>query len=269
MIGKGLALVLVLTLIVGVAGGLVVAWLLVPVEYVDSAPDSLHPYDKLAYLTLIGDLYVPDRDVEWASARLAELGVEVDGAVLASYVESHLESGGRPEDVRNLAQLAKDLGASGGVLQVFGTQPGTDFEQDKQSELSASVSPEPEDSPTPVPSITPSPAFRLVEQTAFCGQPGQPGRINVWVRDDAGAGVPGMQLAVTWAMGQDRFFTGLRPVKGTGFADFEIRSGVKYDVALVDYPSDVAEGLFADLIPGHCPTNTIAIDWRLVFQQSD
>jgi hypothetical protein len=78
-----------------------------------------------------------------------------------------------------------------------------------------------------------------------------------------------MEIAVTWAMGQDRLFTGLRPDKGVGFADFEMRPNAQYDVSLADFQGDVAKGLFPDLAPGHCPTDTIAIDWEIVFQQTD
>jgi hypothetical protein len=269
MSGKGLALVFVLVLIAGIAGGLVFAWVLAPVEYVDTAPDSLRVQDQLVYLTILGDLYVPLKDLAWAEARLEELGVEADGDILASYVELYLDGGGRPEHVRHLAQLAKDLGASGGVLQVFGSQPTPVAEATALPDPVASDSLFPQETATPLPSVTPSPIFRLVEQTALCAPPGEPGRILIWVRDSQGDDLAGMQIAVTWAMGQDRLFTGLKPDKGAGFADFEMRPNTQYDVALADFQGDVAKGLFPDLSQGVCPTETIAIDWQLAFQRTD
>jgi hypothetical protein len=266
---KGLALVFALVLIAGIAGGLVFAWVLAPVEYVDTAPKSLRVQDQLVYLTLIGDLYVPQKDLAWAEARLEDLGVEADGEALAGYVELHLDGGGRPDHVRHLAQLAKDLGASGGVLQVFGTQPTLASEATAPPDATATDELFPQETATPLPSVTPSPSFRLVEQTALCALPGEPGRILIWVRDSQGSDLAGMQIAVTWAMGQDRLYTGLKPDKGVGFADFEMRPKTQYDVALADFQGDVAKGLFSDLLPGVCPTDTISIDWQLAFQRTE
>ena len=86
-------------------------------------------------------------------------------------------------------------------------------------------------------------------------------------RNYSGAGLPGMQLVVSWSMGEDRLYTGLRPKKGKGFADFEMKPQVNYDVTLAGYHAGVAEGLRSELDAGICPTDTIALDWRLIFQR--
>jgi hypothetical protein len=258
---RAMLFVLILVMAVGLAGGLLFSWVLDPVEIRDSAPKSLGPRDKLAYLALIGDLYARDGDLAQAKARLAELDVRAEGPALAALIEQYLDEGGQPEEVRNLSHLAEALGASGGVLQVFAIAPTL-------SPAPTVVSPQPRASLTPASSPTPAPSFRLIEQTALCAQPGQPGRIAVWVQDVAGNGLAGVEIVASWSTGQDRFFTGLRPEQGPGYADLEMAPQVEYEVAVAAYKGDVAEKLTSALQPGVCPVGTVAQDWRLTFQQN-
>lgn len=258
---RAVPVVLLLTVAAGMAGGLLYAWMLEPSNSYESEPDALRTEDKYVYLALIGDLYVAEGDLARAESRLAAVGVEADGPILAELIADYLDAGGRPEDVRNLARLAEALGASGGVLNVFALQPSP------SSEPTGTLAPEEVASPTAAFSPTPAPTFLLAEQTAVCAEPGLPGRIRVWVRDLEGNGLPGVEVVVSWNTGQDRFFTGLRPELGKGYADFEMIPQVAYDVALAGSRGDTAEGVSSDLLPGVCPTNTLALDWRLAFQQ--
>lgn len=258
-----LLLVALAALAAGLAGGLTYAWLLAPVEYGDVAPDSLHIQDKLVYAALIGDLYVCEQDLERAESRLAALALEADGPAVARLIENYLDSGGQPEEIRNLAQLAHDLGASGGVLLVFGPE----LAPTPQATPSATATQTPQATSTPAPTPTPAPVFRLLERTALCAEPGAPGEIAVWVQDAAGNELAGVEVVASWSGGQDRFFTGLRPDKGPGYADFEMSPGVEYTVSLGQYSGEMAEGLSSQLQPGLCPTQTLALDWRLVFEQ--
>jgi hypothetical protein len=258
---RAMAFVLILAMAVGLAGGLLFSWELDPVETRDSAPQTLGSRDKLAYLALIGDLYVQEEDLSRAKARLDELGIRAEGPALAAMIEQYLEEGGQPEEVRNLSHLAEALGASGGVLQVFAAASTPSPAPTPVSALSG-------DSLTPASSPTPAPSFRLIEQTALCAQPGQPGRIAVWVRDAAGNELAGVEIVASWSTGQDRFFTGLHPEQGPGYADLEMAPQVEYEVAVAAYSGDVAQRLTSDLQPGVCPEGTVAQEWRLTFQQS-
>jgi hypothetical protein len=252
---------LLLALAAGVAGGLVYAWMLDPVESYESAPHALRLKDKYVYLALIGDLYVKEGDLVLAESRLATLGIEAQGPILAGLLSDYLDAGGSPEDVRNLARLAETLGAKGGVLNVFALEPVS------SPEPTGTVAPQETVPPTVAPSPTPAPTFLLAEQTAVCAEPGLPGSIQVWVRDVEGNGLPSMEVVVSWNTGQDRFFTGLRPQLGKGYADFQMAPAVEYDVTLAGFRADTAEGLSSDLSSGVCPTDTLALNWRLAFQQ--
>jgi hypothetical protein len=252
---------LLLAMAAGLAGGLYFTWVLYPVEYYDTAPDDLYFQDQFAYLSLIGDLYVYEGDLARAQARLAELDVPTEGQVLVERIEAYLDGGGQPEEARNLARLAADLGASGGVLVVFAAQPTV------SPQPSSTTPTQPGLSPTPRPTPTPAPSFRLVEQTALCAPAQDAARIVVWVEDVAGNPLPGIEVVVSWDSGQDRFFTGLRPAQGAGYADFEMTQGIDYNVSLANYGGDVAQGLVADLPPGLCQPDAENQNWRLIFRQ--
>jgi hypothetical protein len=249
--------VFVLALVAGLAAGLVFAWGLAPVSYYNTPPESLEPQQKLVYLTLVGDLYATEGDLERAKLRLSELGVETDGSTLAASIEQYLDGGGQTEEVSNLARLAKDLGATGGALLVFISTPKAG------TPAAVETTPLP---PTAAVAPTPGLTFRLVERTATCGPAGRPGTIVVRVRDAGGTGMAGVKVAVSWATGQDRFYTGLRPELGPGYADLQMSPGVEYEVSVADARSDMARGLSAELAAGVCPTSSLSLDWQVVFQ---
>jgi hypothetical protein len=51
-----------------------------------------------------------------------------------------------------------------------------------------------------------------------------------------------------------------------GYADFAMKPQTEYEVDLASYRGDAVQGLTPDLSAGICPTETIAVDWRLIFQ---
>ncbi|MEJ2210364.1 MAG: hypothetical protein P8129_15200 [Anaerolineae bacterium] len=260
--------VFVLTAVVGLAGGLYYTWMIDPVEYYDVWPDSLRDRDKALYLALVGDLYAHEGDLARAEARLATLGVAADGPTLARFIEVYLDGGGRPEEVRNLAHLAEDLGASGGVLLVFAGEPTAGPPSPAPAATSLPGEGSSPATATPLASPTPAPTFELVEKTSLCGAPGRAGQIAVWTQDAQGQPLPGIEIVVSWAAGQDRFYTGLWPEQGAGYADFDMAPATVYEVYLADYRGDAAQELASDLSPGLCRAGVEAVDWRLTFRQS-
>jgi hypothetical protein len=250
-----------LAAVAGLGLGLYYSWVLDPVEYYDASAEALAVEGMIVYLAIIGDQYADDGDLERARASLEELGLEADGALLAGFIESYLDGGGQPQEVRNLARLAETLGASGGVLLVFAPEP------------TPTPTPTPPSQPTvtPLPTVpaTPMPNFLVSDKTAHCAGSGQPGQIQVWVQDGEGNDLPGIEVVVSWSTGQDRFFTGLHPAMGTGYADFDMTPNVEYTVALVDYKGEVVEDLTSAVPPGLCPTDTLALNWRVIFQEAE
>jgi hypothetical protein len=245
---------LLLSLAAGAAAGLFYAWQVDPVTYADAGPASLRDRDKVTYLAVVGDLYWADGDLALAQARLAELGIAADGAALASFVEAHLNAGGEPERVRNLAYLAMALGGQGGILQVFSP--------------TATTVPVPHATSASAPTLSPPTArFRLTEQTALCAPAGREGRVSVWVVDANEQPLSGVELTIMGPYGGSSFFTGLKPEEGMGYADLWMASDETYDVGPAVQGSDMATGLSRRVPPGLCPTTTLGLEWRLAFQR--
>jgi hypothetical protein len=89
--------------------------------------------------------------------------------------------------------------------------------------------------------------------------------IQVETRDAAGQPVPGIEVIVTWESGEDRFFTGLKPELGAGYADFNMTPGESYRVRLADGGDPLL-----DLTAVECEAEDGSRywgSWKLVFQQ--
>jgi hypothetical protein len=63
-----------LAILVGVAGGLLYGWVLSPVKYVDTTPDSLRIDYKSDYVLMVAEAYQLEADLSLAARRLAQLG---------------------------------------------------------------------------------------------------------------------------------------------------------------------------------------------------
>jgi hypothetical protein len=86
----------------------------------------------------------------------------------------------------------------------------------------------------------------------------------VTVLDAGGQPLSSIELLIRWEDGEDRFFTGLKPELGAGYADYDLEAGKSYQVGLVGLKSDVAQGIVADA----CEDGTRA-SWELVFRLRD
>ena len=97
---------------------------------------------------------------------------------------------------------------------------------------------------TPTPTLTPGAPFVLVDSQKVCeGELALP-LIQVFAEAASGQPLPGVPVIVSWANGEERFFTGLKPEKGAGYADFSPIPGVVYSVRLGE-AGEPATGLSA------------------------
>ena len=109
------ALLLILAgLAVGVGLGLYIGWVAAPVQYVDTAPDSLQRAFKDDYVLMIATAYAGDGDLPAARAQLAGLGF-ADPAAAVSAASQRLAAAGLPDaDQQRIAALAQALSAPAG-----------------------------------------------------------------------------------------------------------------------------------------------------------
>jgi hypothetical protein len=103
-------------------------------------------------------------------------------------------------------------------------------------------------SSTPRPSRTPVPTqgapFKLTGQDEVCDPNLPDGLLQVVVLSANRRQIPGMEIKITWENNEEKFFTGLKPESGNGYADFIMTQGVSYSVQLAA-GSDIAAGLIA------------------------
>ena len=67
-------LLFALSILVGVGLGLLYGWVISPVEYVDTSPDSLRADYRADYVLMVAEVYQSEQDTQQAVRRLALLG---------------------------------------------------------------------------------------------------------------------------------------------------------------------------------------------------
>jgi len=95
-------------LVLGIAAGLVFAWLISPVVYQDTTPDSLAEGYKEIFRRTIAEVYVATGDLERATSRLNLLEDEDIVFALGAQAQRAM-SDGREKEARVLALLASAI----------------------------------------------------------------------------------------------------------------------------------------------------------------
>jgi len=118
---------------------------------------------------------------------------------------------------------------------------------------------------TPTVTTTPEPRFVLTAQERRCeGDAGVGGLLRITVFDAEDEPMPNVELLIRWDEGEDRFFTGLKPEQGMGYADYALAAGESYQVGVVGPASDFAQ----DMVSDACADGTRA-SWNLIFRLRD
>jgi hypothetical protein len=265
---------------IGLALGLMYAWVIDPPPLAGTTPAALNPHDKEVYTVLIAAAYVADEDLDRARSRMAELeDPDIDKTIIA-LAERYINQGRDARDIRALARLADALGGTSAAMRPFiATSTATPTPTPTSTPQPPTPTPTQVVRATPTPTLTPTPrrtptaepveGFGVVQSTALC-DPTTDGLLRVYVRDGTGDGVPGVQILVNWPGGEDRFFTGFKPEADLGYADFEMEPDEVYQVELVDVESDTAQEVgagLADLCPDLPPD--VQPSWQIVFQISE
>jgi uncharacterized membrane protein YccC len=96
--------------VLGIILGILFAWVVSPVKYVDTAPESLKDEFKDQYRVLIASAYVANGDLVRAKARLELLDETDIYLVVAEQAQQMLAEGGSVEEAQALGRLALALG---------------------------------------------------------------------------------------------------------------------------------------------------------------
>ena len=84
------------------------------------------------------------------------------------------------------------------------------------------------------------------------------------MQDEDGQGVPGVEVWLTWAEGADRAVTGLKPDKGTGYADFSASPDTAYTISVGELGMPLVSGLQLEECPVEGYGEPIIGSWRIV-----
>lgn len=241
-------------LILGVGLGLVYAWMISPVEYVDAGPYSLREDFKDQYRLMIALAYMADDNFERAKARLDQLKDPNIAQTIAMQAQRFLADG-RPEmETRAIGMLAVALGEGPlptrsvttgetpkvetttmtPTLVVANPSASTEIPGEAISETGSTLQPTATPLPTRTPTATPGEPFLLAQQDLICDPALSSALIQVQVYDAAGQAVPGVEVIVSWEGNEEHFFTGLKPELGLGYADFTMTIDETYTLHLAD-----------------------------------
>lgn len=97
-------------LVIGIVLGLLYSWVLAPIEYVDTTPDTLRTDYQENYRLAIALAFQSTGDLARAQARLNLLGDEDAALALAEQAQHSRAAGGTVDEAQALADLAAALG---------------------------------------------------------------------------------------------------------------------------------------------------------------
>lgn len=266
---------LLLSLVIGLAGGLYYAWIVDPVIFTDASPARFSSRYREEYIILVSQSYAVNGNWPLAQQRLAAL----DDPDIAQTVNDLLETAVRQQRpaplLEQLAVVARQLGAEGQAIALFApTLPAANLQPTPTPAIATTPTntplpiTTPTDTPIPTPTgtatrpatATPQPNYRLTEQTRLCNDDEAISRIEVIVLDAFLNDLPGIEIEVSWQNGSDRFYTGFKPENGRGYADFEMSPDVSYTVYLPDGSPEVSGLRIEECASG------LSGGWQLTFQ---
>ena len=97
----------VVAVVIGISLGLLYGWLLSPVQFYDTTPDTMRVDYKSDYVLMVAEAYVDDKDALLAVRRLSLLGADTPVEIVQEATVFAVESGYAPEDVALLRELAE------------------------------------------------------------------------------------------------------------------------------------------------------------------
>jgi hypothetical protein len=279
---------LILGLAVGLALGLVYTWVISPVVEFDTQPAQLSAEGHTQYITAISLAYQANSDLRLAVDRLLELRLKDDPfQFVADTACSQFRQGITTNSQRNAIEamigLYRPQGRSGCADEsnLFTVSQATPTPFPTAIPVTPSLIPPPSKTPTlaaPVnvtpptvmPSRTPTDVpqpddYSIAPVQTFCSVE-LAGIIEVYLRAAGQRQIPGIEVKVTWESGENRFFTGLKPERGLGYADFQMEANRTYYVELPGR-SPRTGGLSAN----QCTTNsgqTSTTSYRVIFVQN-
>lgn len=217
--------------LLGIGLGLLYGWVISPVKYTDTAPDSLRADHKEQYLILVASAYQAEGDLDHARLRLSKLkNSDLIQAITA--LAQRLAAEGRVE-ASDLAGLAADLNGGLPPVATAGSAPTQNqISTPDQSLPTATVAPPTFTILTATASSQPEFDYEVITRETYCSDAERQPLIMVDVVDVNNTPLSGVQVTVRWAEGEDRFVTGLKPEISSSYGDYRMTVGTSYTVQI-------------------------------------
>jgi hypothetical protein len=249
---------------VGLLAGVFYAWRVNPVSYTNTDPTSLRADFRMDYLALVASAHASTGELARAQARLSVFEAQDMAETLGALAQLRLAAGYPESEARALAGLAAALGERPGSLPPGSPAP---TRSTTTPPATATMGPTrtPQATSTRAPTPTPGAPFQVTRQELICDSVSELPRLQVQVLDVNGRGVPATEILVIWDEGTDRFYTGLMPELGAGYADFVLEPDIAYTVQLAG-SSALVTGLKIEACTND-QGQAFDGSWLLVFEQ--
>ncbi len=119
---------------------------------------------------------------------------------------------------------------------------------------------------TPVPQVL---TFRVVEHTPLtCADEPESGKLRIIVKDVNGKDLPNIGIEIKSGEITETIYTGLKPERGIGYADYDAHPGT-YSARVLNAESELVSNLVIGDAPADCRTDQgqTPRGWKIVFQQ--
>lgn len=249
----GLGGAALISLSLGLAIGLVITWLVWPVSFTNADPSDLQQSSKDDYVAMVSAAYQMDGDLDAARLRLTRLRSGDPASVVGNLIARAKATPGNPANWGALTSLSDALNGKAATLTGGRPDPGS------APQAIVVVA-------TPTEAV---PTFALVthEQLNCQDVPGA-AAIVVSVIDANGRDLPNVAVQIRGSAGDEVIYTGLKPERGLGYADYEATPG-NWSVSILNAQSDTVSDLSIGDPPADCRADGGATPrgWKLVFQQ--
>jgi len=224
-------------LMIGIILGVIYTRYIQPVEYIDASPVLLRHDFKDQYRILIAAAYSANGDLVRAKARLELLKDPDIFRALSEQAQRSLGENGSSAEARSLGLLAIALGQAppGPALAVTraATPPASAPALATPVDLNAPVSSPSAILTTASSQVNPAAsdgAYTLLSKEKICDQSLPAPLIQVQVSDQLNRPISGVLFIVKWQSGEERFYTGLKPERGLGYADYTLDPAQVYSI---------------------------------------
>jgi len=252
---KGPILAIALTSLgVGIAVGLVITWVVMPLDFKNADPADLRLTIKNDYVRMISLAYAADGDLAYAQHRLTTLRLAHPAQTFADAIERERSTG---ESIVSDALI--HLGNALGYQLPYTTWRPTPQPRHRTVITVTVVT-------TPVPRV---PIFKLVEHAQLaCTDEPDDARLRFYVRDATGKALANVAIEIRSKDVLETVYTGLKPEYGPGYADYRAAPGT-YAVTILNSQTETVGNLVIGAKPTNCAADRGATPrgWKLVFQQ--